>query len=307
MTGLDIFLWEEGHRGSSLRAKNLEGEEYRMVYQNQGNHGQSLIARAEIINVTSGTLTPQGEPATLIILRFTFNSLNQSSNRRFVSATIKVEFSDFLSRSALDPEVYKILPDNNVRLDKVTRSKDVEWTVKGGLTSGVPFVTPEVGVSWKMSKKKDKEYWAKLTGTKWNNRSTFAGLDNTAIWYLAENKENRQGIPALLQTAVLLRRKGNDKIQMKINIESYVDNVSTLHSKAKKLFGGIDPEPMDPVNIDAKLQQLRDVDSEELREGSPLLSTMDNIDLHKYIRIGFDCQHDDEGEKDTQQKKQKQG
>jgi hypothetical protein len=158
-----------------------------------------------------------------------------------------------------------------------------------------------------MSKSKDKEYWAKLTGTKWNNRSTFAGLDNTAIWYLAENKENRQGIPALLQTAVLLRRKGNDKIQMKINIESYVDNVSTLHSKAKKLFGGIDPEPMDPVNIDAKLQQLRDVDSEELREGSPLLSTMDNIDLHKYIRIGFDCQHDDEGEKDTQQKKQKQG
>jgi hypothetical protein len=110
MTGLDIFLWEEGHRGSSLRAKNLEGEEYRMVYQNQGNHGQSLIARAEIINVTSGTLTPQGEPATLIILRFTFNSLNQSSNRRFVSATIKVEFSDFLSRSALDPEVYKIYP-----------------------------------------------------------------------------------------------------------------------------------------------------------------------------------------------------
>ncbi|KAL7898686.1 hypothetical protein HDV63DRAFT_417185 [Trichoderma sp. SZMC 28014] len=273
-----------------------------MVYKNQGDHGQGLIVRAEIINVASGTLTPQGEPATLVLLRFTFKSLNQSSNRRFVFAAIKVEFGDFLSRSTLDPEVYKIVPDNSVRLDKVTRSKDVEWTVKGGLTPGIPFVTSEVGVSWKMLKSKDKEYWAKLTETKWNNRSTFSGLDNTAIWFLGENKEKRQGIPALLQTAVLLRRMGNEKIQLKINIESYVENISTIQTRAKKLFGGIETEPMDPVNIDARLQQLRGVDSEELREGSPLLGTMDKIDLIKYIRIGFDCQHDEEGEKDTQRK-----
>jgi hypothetical protein len=279
MSDFAIVLAEEADTSSALRSRNLEGEDFRVVLINQGDRGPKFVTRAEIVAVASGTITENSSPATMIIFRFTFLSFDTNVKRQFVSAKIKVEFSDVRSRGNMDPEVFAISPSGEVQLDKVKGSKDVN---KGVHASVAPINGFDVGFEWKQSQTKEKECWAKQMGIKFNTRTSFTGSDNTAIWQLVEYLSKTQGVPRFFQTAVLLQRRGNDKVAMKINIESETDTTSAK----KRIFGGVVAEPVDPINIPAKMFKIHNhPDSDELKENSPVLKSMKTINMHKFTGV----------------------
>ena len=285
MSDFAVILAEEGDTSSAMRSRNLEGEDFRQVLINQGSHGHDFITRAEIVAVASGFLTEKGPPATIVIFRFNFVNTEKEVKRRFVSAKIKVEFSDVRSRGNMDPEVFAISPDGEVHLDKQTLSKDVDRGIHAGLAAikGV-----DIGFEWKVSETKEKEYWVKQMGIKFNSRTTFTGADNTAIWQLVEHASKKQGIPSFFQTAVLLQRRGDDKVVMKITIESEIDTQSAFKKAVKKrFFGGVVTEPVDPVNISSKMFKIGDLDdADELKANSPALKSMATlINMRKFTGV----------------------
>jgi hypothetical protein len=93
-----------------------------------------------------------------------------------------------------------------------------------------------------------------------------------AIWQLSEHTSKKQGIPSFFQTAVLLQRRGSDKIAMNISVESEIDIHSSTKVLRKWLFGGVATEPADPVNISSKMFKMHGIDGvEELKEGHTAL------------------------------------
>ncbi|KAJ3579866.1 hypothetical protein NPX13_g695 [Xylaria arbuscula] len=281
MSDFAITLAEEGDAHSALRAKNLEGEDFRDVLINQGNNGPKFIARAEIVGLASGHLRENGPLATMIVFRFYFVNLETNPSRRFVSAKIKVEFSDVRSRGNMDPEVIAISPEGEVHLDMTKREIDDEKSIHASIAKFVDF-----GFEWKVAQKREKEYYVKQLGIKFNSRTTFTGSDNMAIWQLVEHTGKKKGIPSFLQTAVLLQRRGDDKVVMKIGIETETDALSTMKAARKRLFGGATTEPVDPVHISPKMFRIRNLHgAEELQEGSSALMSMETIDMGRFTGV----------------------
>lgn len=284
MSEFYIPLTEIEEFGGIYRARNLQGEDFRQVLQIYGRHGQSFIARAEILLVCSGKLIDGGN-GTLIIFRFTFITFADEPQRRFTSAKITVEFSDLEQQMVNDPEVITILPARPQDFDIVTLSSDseLEVNVNAG-TNGGPL---DVGVGgrWKVSETTSKDYYARLKAVKFNNRDSFMGLDNAAIWKLEEHTSKKKGVPNLLQTAVILRRNGDGKFRMKINIETTVDKWTAAKETIKKMIGKAQPEPVDPVHIDPALCMRRDINIPELAEAKSGEIILDALDLSKYVGL----------------------
>ncbi|KAI6089073.1 hypothetical protein F4821DRAFT_276290 [Hypoxylon rubiginosum] len=281
MSDFAIILTEDSDTSSSLR---LEGKELRDVLIEQGNLGRKFIARAEIVAVTSGTLTENGPPATIMVFRFNFMNMKEDIKRRFRMAKIKIEFSDELSRSRMDPEVIAVSPNGEVHLNKVARPEDIDKDIHASET---PFDIRDIGFEWKVSHTKKKEYWARQLGLEWNNRTTFTGSPNVAIWQLLENPSKRQGIPRFFQTAVLLQRSGDSKVATKITIETEVDTLNYYRKDSKRLFGGVVTEPVDPVKISPKLFKISHLDAaDKLKENSPALKSMKTlIKMRKFTGV----------------------
>ncbi|GAW26494.1 putative ankyrin repeat protein [Rosellinia necatrix] len=244
MSDFAITLSEEGDSHSSLRAKNLEGEDFREVLINQGNNGPKFIARAEIVGLASGHLREKGHPATIIVFRFDFVNLEKDPSRRFVSTKIKVEFSDVRSRGNMDPEVIAISPEGEVHLDMIRREIDDEKTIHATIAKVI-----DLGWEWKVTQRKEKEYYAKQLGIKFNSRTTFTGSDNMAIWQLVEHTGKKK-------------------------------------AAGKRLFGGATTEPVDPVHISPKMLRIRNLQgAEELQEGSSALMSMEEIDMGRFTGV----------------------
>lgn len=295
MTDIAVFLLPEGNAGSSLRSKNFDNEDFRRVLLNHGNHGESLIARATIVEVATGSLTSEGDPATLLVIEFRFVSLNNS--RRFTAARITLKFSDAKSRTNLDPEVYRIHPEDVTLLDKITISKDTEQSLSGSINGGIPVAGGSVGYTWKVTQLKDHEHSARLTGVKYNLRESLSGDDNAAIWSLEEHTSKKNGIPNFLRTAVILRRKADDPFRVELSVETDVN----LRSKLSTMFGSAKTEPIDPVNIDPDLAKVHSLDLQEdaaEAEGEkvngenpntsvPILKNMSKLKLGDYAGVEF--------------------
>jgi len=275
MTDIAVLLLPEGDAGSSLRSKNLDGETFRQVLLNHGNHGESLIARAKIVEVVSGTLTPGGDRATLLVFEFRFLSLDNS--RRFISARVTLKFGDVGSKAALDPEVYQIAPEDVTLLDKIITSKDIEQSLNGGINGGIPMAGGNLGVQWKVTQRKDREHSARLTGVKYNLRESLSGDDNAAIWSLEEHSMKRKGIPNFLRTAVILRRKTDKPFRVDLSVETNVD----FRSKLGTVFGSARTEPIDPVNIDPALVKLHQLGLHEDEDENVDKADVDRADVNK--------------------------
>ena len=93
-TGFTILLEEEGAGGVDLKfdikATNHSGEEQQ---QHLIDHdiGGSLVVLGDMIQVVHGTLSTEGSPATLLVVRFEFQPAK--NQRRFKSVAVKITFS----------------------------------------------------------------------------------------------------------------------------------------------------------------------------------------------------------------------
>ena len=106
-----ILLEEEEAGGVDLKfdikATNHSGEEQQHLI----NHdiGDSLLVLGNIIQVVHGTLSTEGPPATLLVMRFEFQP--EKNHRRFKSVAVRMIFSQG-SNSVAGPEVYRISATN---------------------------------------------------------------------------------------------------------------------------------------------------------------------------------------------------
>ncbi|EHK20997.1 uncharacterized protein TRIVIDRAFT_223463 [Trichoderma virens Gv29-8] len=247
MSDFSVPLTDIEEFGGTYRARNLNGEDFNQVLQDYGNNGQSFIFRAEILLVCNGRLKDGGD-GTVVIFRFTFSTAENVSQRRFTSAKITVEFSDFLGRPANDPEVVTLFPERLHNLDIVTNSS-VKGQQANAATGTSEPARLRFGAGLKLSQTDSDVYYARLMPVTWNTRPKKSGQDNAALWRLKEHTSKENGVPDFLQTAVILRRNGDGKFRMKIKIEATVDNRIDMKPTIEKMFGEIELGPVDPVNI----------------------------------------------------------
>ncbi|KAL5085889.1 hypothetical protein Trisim1_009803 [Trichoderma cf. simile WF8] len=283
MYRLFIPLEEIEESGGEYRAKNPKGKDSSDLIKTRGNDGPSPFAQGELLLVCGGKLKTGGN-GTLLIFRFMFAGLENDSSQRLTSATIRVEFSDEQSRMTYDPQVVSVWPAKQT-FDIATEKTDVRREGNMALrTEGLPFQF-EAGRQWMASATSMTSYCTKLSAMKFNTRS-FEGTWNSAIWWLNEDSLKKQGLPHLLQTAVIVRRIGDGKFRMKIKIETTTNLQAGTINMMETLVGTGWSELVDPVHIDPKLFMVKEIDIPELADMRSKGEIMlDDLKLENYVGL----------------------
>ena len=238
----------------------------------QSRHREATIVRANIISITHGTMSPGGDPATLLVFEFCF-SMQRSG--RLTGYSITISFEDSGGDVDLRPKVYRIAPKGVFALNKTQVIRDIKES--GNVQAKVDSSSFGAGsdYAWEMGETKGKEHFARLVGL--TKIIKGVGMDDAAEWSLEEDNAlaKKEGVPAFLRTAVLLRRKADVPFSLLIKIWSEVDFKTSLHafSGRKKV------DKMDPIQVDPGVnpKQLR-VTSLGLEKVD--LSNMEALSLH---------------------------
>lgn len=237
-----VDLFPQGDEGSAFRQRNAPGEKSR---NNIIDGGSTLMLKGTLIEVLHGTMTPKNEstqPATLLVLEFRF--VSTESGRRFRGANITLRFGDAHGDAKLDPEVYRITHDGHFSMNETNVAQQLTYSANAGLQGGIPMVGASAGISWSLSESRNIDHTASLVGHR-RVLGRLWGADNSAVWVLGENPDKKDGIPTLLRTAVLLRRKAEVPFTTTVEVRTKVDFVSEV----KSLFGSL-KEPVDPIELD---------------------------------------------------------
>ena len=230
-----ILLEEERAGGVDLKfdikATNYSGEEQQQHFIDH-DIGDSLVVLGNMIHVVHGTLSTEGSPATLLVMRFEFQP--EKNQRRFKSVAVKMIFSKG-SDSVAGPEVYRIAPSGAWSLLPSKIPVETSHTVSPSLQGGTGPVTGTLGYQWQFKKTMNKENAARITGA-----IRALGPDksrkNTVTWTLLENPDTNSGIPTLLQTAILLKRdrvtldvddRDGEKFKATLDIHGEADLLTT--------------------------------------------------------------------------------
>jgi hypothetical protein len=257
-SSFEIILASEGE-GGNFRVKDYEDQRPNPVDRMTGKF---LSIKAELMQVVHGTMTtPDGDPASLIIIDFQF--LNTKSSRRFESVEVIMRFSGAKSERSdpddselsPDPEVVNIEPRRKLTLLPTTKKVDLKRSAHATVQGGASGANVDVGYAWDRSESFETENSITVTGLI-RQEGRDDGRDNTVRWAMMENPDNPKGVPSLLRTATLLRRgkskKGHSgRFQATVEIEASVDFVSTAANIIDRVRGKI---PVDgPVLFDPRI------------------------------------------------------
>ncbi|KAI0443182.1 hypothetical protein F4803DRAFT_516568 [Xylaria telfairii] len=211
-----IYLYPVSDSDVGALPRSRTPAEQRILYEK----GEALMSKATIALLYHGTLTPDGDPATLIVVDFRF--LPSSLTRRFRKARMRLAFRDTSGSTSATPIVYRIAPEDRFSIEP---GEDI-WEIKkignigvGGSVAGVS-VEGSVGIE-KEGKKKIK-HSILLTGKKKLEIGGYLG-ETSAVWNLEEDKVEERGIPTVLRTAVLLKRQPSRSFGIKVELETEVN------------------------------------------------------------------------------------
>jgi hypothetical protein len=204
-----------------------------------------------LVGVVHGTLST-GDPASLIVTEFRFESGDAA--RRFKSATIEYVFlSKDETSDELRPEIYEIAPSGAWSIDPLdtpdTSASTTVASVESPPSPGLP--PPRVArrasfnsivtinhapqFRWNLHQTQDGREDAALIGLT-QVREDYGGK-NIATWVLRENRSTMSGIPNVLQTAVLLKRRNDDEFIATVNIQAEVDLKYSMSTTLKNVAG----------------------------------------------------------------------
>ncbi|EHL02278.1 hypothetical protein GLAREA_08518 [Glarea lozoyensis ATCC 20868] len=166
-----------------------------------------LLLRVEVTDVVPGTLTPGGDPATLVLLKSSF--LGFTSQRRFREVELIINFFDAQSSPYHDPEVVDLWPDGEYTYRSSERQ--VENTINASAMAGGSFAgaSTSVGMLWERTTSTTQEDAALMTGATW--RGPRSGRRNGVRLFLSENASQPTGIVTEVHSSVLLRQKKQDR------------------------------------------------------------------------------------------------
>lgn len=274
---LDIFLLPEGEEDAEFRTKEPKSRHNAF----QADYGDALLAKANVVGITHGYLTPEGHPASLLVFEFRFISMQKS--RRFTSCQITVQFEDSDGDVELCPEVHKIAPDGVFALHKTSTQKHVKLSANAGLNVGSGPASANAGVAWETSEVQKSHNWTRLMGTR--KELGNADKDDAVIWSMDENEATKGGVPSFLRTAVLLRREADVPFSYLIKIRARADfRVADVASDLRSLLGKKKVDRVAPIKIDsdANLKLVRaatenptDVD----------LTQLDGLDIGEFAQV----------------------
>ncbi|KAL9636666.1 MAG: hypothetical protein Q9164_002685 [Protoblastenia rupestris] len=260
-TGFEIQLDPVGE-GGSYRYKNAPGQVQRPHWVDRGD---TLVVQGELVECLHGRISGS-DLGSLIIAEFRF--LPSKNSRRFKNATIAMRMKSEDPSSA-DVEVINVSPQGHFSMVPTTKQLELTRSANASIEgSGAP-IKPVVGLSWELKESTEKIDRTSLTGTVRLEGREYGGK-NTARWTLSENSTQKTGIPTLIRTGILLKRRedrpgSNERFQAEIEIRTTVDFVSSIGEGTDKLFGRI-PED-DPIIFDPKeppLTEKFDVDINNL-------------------------------------------
>ncbi|KAA8915034.1 hypothetical protein FN846DRAFT_885568 [Sphaerosporella brunnea] len=266
---------------ASFRLRNVpEGEMQRQHVLQQ--EASNLGLQADLVSVVHGTLSPDGPAATILVIDFRFQG-SRSRGRRFREATIAVQFAhgDSEIGGTLDPEVVSIVPFGS--FSRNPSSQEIATTISANLAAN-PGGFVDIGGSWQRMKSMQKVKFTTLHGMKRIEGRVY-GTQNSAQWKLAENDNDRHGIPSVLRVAILVKPKSSDSFRASIAVDVKTDLIHGAIMSVKRFRGRaiVDPvyfdeednrEPLNPELLGKiDLENLSEFDLEGIVSIGPSVST----------------------------------
>ncbi|EEA25385.1 hypothetical protein EYB25_002649 [Talaromyces marneffei] len=248
----------------------------------QAEHGDSLLARANIVGITHGTMNPGGDPATLIVFEFRFLSMN--SKRRYTDCHITIAFEDSDGDVNFCPEVYRVSPDGLFGILPTQRSREVTFGGNAGFLFG-PSVGPSAnaGFLWELKQTETIIDSARLSGTR--KELGDSDKDDAVVWAMQENSRTKSGVPTFLRTAVLLRREADVPFNVSIKVRANVDfSLADAAADLRSLFGKKRVERVRPVQIDASVD-LAQLKVSTLDPKKADFTKLDELDLEQMADV----------------------
>ncbi|KAL6787895.1 hypothetical protein J3E68DRAFT_440301 [Trichoderma sp. SZMC 28012] len=246
-TRFDVILLDENswkdddQKGAVLKTSfmipgsNLGGDEehgMRVIEKDIGKN--ALTVKCDLPQITHGTMSVWGTPATLIVFQFAF--MPRDNRKRFKKAEISISFSA--------GEVTKFTPDGTWATFQSETQQELSHSINPSLEAGIEPVKATVGYTWQLKENTNIEAHSTVEGytmaRKQANSMTKARR-NTIVWVLRENPHTKSGIPSFMQAAVLLKREGTtadpmgQRFSAEITISGEVENSQWVTDKLKNL------------------------------------------------------------------------
>jgi hypothetical protein len=185
-----------------------------------------------VADVVHGKLSPDGDPATLLVFKFVFEQAK--NGRRFREAHIKITFLDPDTHIGhLAPEVHGIAPEGTLYLAESRETIEVTRTGSIGINGVVAPATVSIGVKYTTTKERDGSI--KVAGVRWEERSEQSQRlqPNAVIWDLLENSQTDSGLPSLVQSAIRLKHRktengGPEDLRAKVEVKLHCDWLTHL-------------------------------------------------------------------------------
>lgn len=87
------------------------------------DYGTSLNVQGNLVEVVHGTMTPGGDPASLIAAEFRFSLLDPPRRFRHATMTFRFDYPD--SKDATPPAVVKVAPEGFYAMNRTERTQQV--------------------------------------------------------------------------------------------------------------------------------------------------------------------------------------
>ncbi|KAF6226267.1 hypothetical protein HO133_009133 [Letharia lupina] len=261
LPSFDIGLFKTGDAGSHFRTENDPSDPWQRanIIERKG----AVDIRCSCLDVVHGDFSASSDLfATLIVLQFRFDPRKVA--RRFQSVNIELEFKGMEIKET-GPEVFAIAPNGRMSLVPTTQHEDTKRNLNLQLGGAAPIggLTATGTVGWEKSLSRDTKDQTTVTGSI-DLKGRNYGPSNCVSWTLLENKTTETGVPALMQTAILLKRKHENPFQCVVKIDAKVDFWSTT----ERVFGLKGRAPRDdPVLFDPSFpstSKLRKYNEKEL-------------------------------------------
>lgn len=215
--------------------------------------GPKFYVRADLDLVIHGFETPGGNPATLILINYTFGSEDRA--RPIKSAAIEFRFFKEANPQAtpiLEPEVIGVHPVeeyHKITPAEKTASTIVTTSIGAGSTGMIQALG---GVTLSNAKTTHLEEKAIIFGTRrFSNRRDYS-IEDIARWKITENPSD-PGIPTQFTTKILLKRKSLlDPFAATVQIDVEID-IRRRVGEAWDKFRGNKPVA-DPIYFDPSLE-----------------------------------------------------
>ncbi|CAK7242105.1 MAG: hypothetical protein STHCBS139747_003582 [Sporothrix thermara] len=274
---------------NGFHVANLPGEDFRQVLAQTTSQKSPLNMRIKIVEVHHGTMIYEEQecPATLVVFEFRFQSRLQG--HRYEAVNIKLEFLDKAGNSRRDPVVVALAPDRMHWLNKTTYDQHTTLSTSAGLSGGSSgLASADAKVSWEMEQTRPVKFKSTLTGNPSRSEGKTGDGENAVTWTMEENKDEADGVPSFLQTAVLLRRFNNSPFVGRLSMSSTVD-LKSAGSRIRSATSDKD-KIIDPVAFDPTRSQVRNNKVSGITPAD--LESMDLIDLSKMFRVNLSEQDD---------------